>query len=427
MTRRACNLALVRPPSVDSLANSIRASGLPHQLRVEAARRSIANNDHENVSTYARDIYDDLLRPVINGTGVIIHTNLGRSPMNPDRTYPTSFRYSNLELDLAHGKRGSRDKRVGSQIAGYIGAESAIIVNNGAAAILLVLTALAFDRNVLISRGELVEIGGGFRIPEVLESAGAHLIEVGTTNKTRFRDYENAAKDSNAVAILKVHESNYRMIGFTENVPVEKLKTLGLPVIFDIGSGLLDDTVPWMGWPKPSWLKDEPGARQTIQSGASIVTFSGDKLMGGPQAGIIAGKKDFVETCASHPLYRALRPGNLTLDALGETLFAYLDNRAGQLPLWKMAKTSPEELRKRAELMGVGRIVKLKSAIGGGSLPGQEIDSYGIALKGDLTSELRRTEIPIIARMKGPDTVIDLRTVDAKDDAYLKSALCEFD
>ncbi len=413
----------MRPPSVDSLANSLKPSGLPHQLRVEAARRAIANNDHENAAAYASEIYDELLRPVINGTGVIIHTNLGRAPLNLESALDHAFRYSNLEFNLATGKRGSRGERAGSLISRYIGAEAAIVVNNGAAAIFLVLATLAFDRNVVISRGELVEIGGGFRIPDVLESAGARLVEVGTTNKTRLSDYEDAAKISNPALILKVHGSNYKMIGFTETVSVKSLKTLGLPVIFDIGSGLLDESAPWMGWPRPSWLKGEPGAKQTLESGADLVTFSGDKLLGGPQAGVIAGAKQFVEACARHPLYRALRPGNLTLQAMEDTLLAYLDDRADQLPLWRMAKTTPQELKTRAESLDLGRVVQLKSTVGGGSLPGQEIDSYGIALSGDKTSELRKLKIPIIARMEGSDTVIDLRTVDAEDDSYLGSVI----
>ena len=413
----------MRPPSVDSLAHSLESSGLPHQLRVEAARRSIANNDHENAAKYAREILDDLLRPVINGTGVIIHTNLGRSPIDQSRTQETSYRYTNLEIDLRNGKRGSRNQRVGSMIARYVGAQSAIVVNNGAAAIFLVLAANASGRSVIISRGELVEIGGGFRIPEVLSSAGASLVEVGTTNKTRLQDYEKAVQATDAALILKVHSSNYKMTGFVESVSVEALKSLGLPVVFDIGSGLLDENAPWLGRTRPSWLKDEPGARQTLEAGADLVTFSGDKLMGGPQAGIIAGNKSLVETCARHPLYRALRPGNLVLEAMGATLFAYLDNRAGELPLWKMAKASVEELKRRAELINVGRPTPLSATIGGGSLPGQVIDSFGIAINGDLTQSLRKLDTPIIARMEGPDTVIDLRTVDPSDDPYLHIAL----
>ena len=423
IARAGGNLGLVRPPSVDSLAHSLKSSGLPHQLRVEAARRSIANNDHGNAARYAKEISDDLLRPVINGTGVIIHTNLGRSPLRQENSQRGFYRYSNLEIDLKSGKRGSRDKRVGSLLAGYIGAESAIIVNNGAAAIFLVLAAHALGSSVIISRGELVEIGGGFRIPEVLASAGARLVEVGTTNKTRLKDYETAAKDPEAALILKVHSSNYQLTGFVESVPVSQLGSLGIPVVFDIGSGLLDETAPWMGWPKPSWLKDEPGAKQSLANGADLVTFSGDKLLGGPQAGIIAGRREMVEICARHPLYRALRPGNLVLEAMGTTLFAYLDNRADELPLWRMAKLKVEELKTRAERIGIGRPTPLRAAIGGGSLPGQELDSFGIALKGDLTAKLRQLEIPVLARMEGSETVIDLRTVDPNDDDYLRSSI----
>ena len=334
-----------------------------------------------------------------------------------------SFRYSNLEIDLKDGKRGSRNKRVGTMLAKYIGAESAIVVNNGAAAVFLVLAAHAVGKNVIISRGELVEIGGGFRIPEVLASAGATLIEVGTTNKTRLSDYKQAVEAFGAALILKVHSSNYKMTGFVECASVSALKEVGLPVVVDIGSGLLDERAPWLGWPKPAWLKDEPGAMQTLSAGADLITFSGDKLMGGPQAGVIAGKKELVDGCAKHPLYRALRPGNLILDALTSTAFAYLDNRAGDLPLWRMAKIPVEELKRRAHVLGIGQPTPLSAAIGGGSLPGQVIDSFGIAIPGDDTRKLRELEIPVIARMEGPDTVIDLRTVDPNDDAYLKSAL----
>lgn len=354
---------------------------------------------------------------------MIIHTNLGRSPLRHHEKGSDSFRYSNLEFSLASGKRGSRNTRVGPLLARYLGAESAIIVNNGAAAIYLVLAAHAPGRDVVISRGELVEIGGGFRIPEVLASAGARLIEVGTTNKTRLRDYQDAVQSPDVALILKVHASNYKMTGFTESVEVSDLKNLGTPVVYDIGSGLLDETAPWMGWPKPSWLKGEPGAKQSIEAGADLVTFSGDKLMGGPQAGIIAGRKDLVESCARHPLYRALRPGNLILEALRDTVFAYLDNQADQLPLWRMAKTRAEDLRTRAENIGKGEVIALKAAVGGGSLPGQEIDSFGIALRGDWTTALRELKMPIVARMEGRYTVIDLRTVDPKDDGYVKSAI----
>ncbi len=398
---------------------------MPHQLKVEAARRSIANNDFENVQNYAKEIYDDLLRPVINGTGVLIHTNLGRSPLKAAKDQYGGARYSTLEFDLPNGRRGSRAKKVGNLIAGYIEAESAIVVNNGAAAILLVLSALASNRPILISRGELVEIGGGFRIPDVLKASGAQLIEVGTTNKTRLKDYESTSSELESPGILKVHASNYKITGFTESVTIEQLKSLGLEVFFDIGSGLLDQTAPWLGWPTPAWLKNEPGAKQALKSGADIITFSGDKLMGGPQAGIIAGSKDLVARCADHPLYRAMRPGNLVLEALQETIFTYLDNRADTLPIWRMAKIKPETLKLRAEEIGIGKPVSLFGTPGGGSLPGEKIESYGIAIHGDCTRQLRNLDLPIIARMEGPNTVIDLRTVDPMDDQHIKSALCK--
>ena len=363
---------------------------------MEAARRSIAKNDFENIQSYAKELYDDLLRPVINGTGVLIHTNLGRSPLKATGGRHEEARYSTLEFDLPNGKRGSRAKKVGNLIAGYIEAESAIVVNNGAAAILLVLTALASNRPILISRGELVEIGGGFRIPDVLQASGAQLIEVGTTNKTRLKDYQSAANELSSPGILKVHASNYKITGFTESVTIEQLKSLGFEVFFDIGSGLLDQTAPWLGWPTPAWLKNEPGAKQALKSGADIITFSGDKLMGGPQAGIIAGNKELVARCADHPLYRAMRPGNLVLEALQETIFTYLDNRADTLPVWRMAKIKPEALKLRAEEIGIGKAVPLFGTPGGGCLPGQEIESYGIAVQGDFTQQLRNLDLVLL-------------------------------
>lgn len=423
MASKCSNLGVVRPPSVDTLAKSLLPLGLPHQLRVEAARRAILNNDFENVLTYGNELRDQLLRPVINATGVILHTNLGRAPLNRPPREETGFRASNLEFDLGDGKRGSRDKRVGTLIARYIGAESAIVVNNGAAAVFLVLAAHAPNRAVAISRGELVEIGGGFRIPEVLTSSGAILVEVGTTNKTRITDYKNAIENNDVALVLKVHSSNYKMVGFTQSVKIEELAKLGVPVIYDLGSGLLDENAPWMGWPRPSWLSEEPGAKQAIASGADLITFSGDKLMGGPQGGIIAGQTELVNKCAKHPLYRAMRPGGLVLAEMQETIVAYLDNRADQLPLWQMAKLTPEQLKQRAIALNVGEPVPLKGAIGGGSVPGLEIDSFGILVKGDLTKELRHLEIPIIARMEGSSTVIDLRTVSPKDDGYVAKSI----
>lgn len=390
---------------------------------MEAARQAIANGDHENIEIYADRLKGELLQPVINGTGIVIHTNLGRSPLKDMQGRDKRFRFSNLEFDLKNGRRGSRDKRVGPLIAGLVGADAAIVVNNGAAAVFLALSALAKGKAVLISRGELVEIGGGFRIPDVCEASGARLVEVGTTNKTRLRDYENAKLQHGAEIVLKVHASNYKMVGFTEQVSIGDLRSLGTDLICDIGSGLLDENAPWLGRERPKWLGSEPGARQALLQGADLITFSGDKLMGGPQAGIIAGKRDLVETCSRHPLYRAMRPGSLVLSALQETVAAYLDNDAQNLPLWKMARAAPEELLERAKALGVGEVVSLKSAIGGGSLPGIELDSYGIALPGDQTTKLRSMNPPIIARMEGANTVIDLRTVDPGDDPHIIDAV----
>jgi L-seryl-tRNA(Ser) seleniumtransferase len=303
-----------------------------------------------------------------------------------------------------------------------MGAESALIVNNGAAAVLLALAALAPGRDVIVSRGELVEIGGGFRIPEVMAVSGARLIEVGTTNRTRLADYRLALSDQTA-AILKVHQSNYRMMGFTEAASVAELATLTPPVIADIGSGLLDATTPWLAEGPPSWLVGEPAARQTIAAGAAVVTFSGDKLLGGPQAGILAGRRELIDACGRHPLARALRPGGLILQALQRTALGYLRRDANAIPFWAMATVAPDALRARASELGVGSVVACSSIPGAGSVPGLEIPSFGVAMQGDHTAALRALDPPILARVSEGATVCDLRTVDPADDAVLAKAL----
>ena len=303
-----------------------------------------------------------------------------------------------------------------------MGAEAALVVNNGAAAVLLALTALARGREVLVSRGELVEIGGGFRIPEVMAVSGAKLVEVGTTNRTRLGDYRRALTDDTA-GILKVHQSNYRMLGFTEATPVAELTRLGPLVLADIGSGLLDAAAPWLGEGPPSWLAGEPAARQTLAAGAALVTFSGDKLLGGPQAGIIAGRRELVDACARHPLARALRPGGLVLQALQATALAYLRRDGRAIPFWAMATLPVDALRARAEGLGTGRVVECASVPGGGSLPGLEIPSFGVAVAGDQTAVLRAFDPPIVARVHDGATVCDLRTVDPADDAVLAKAI----
>ena len=308
-----------RPPSVDALARELALRhSLPHAVLVDIARRAIANGSLTDVKKLADELAGDLvqslLREVVNATGVLLHTNLGRAPVASQ----TSSRASNLELDMATGERGSRQSTVGKLLALLCGAESAIVVNNNAAAVLLVVAALANSRDVAVSRGESVEIGGNFRIPEVTEQSGARLVDVGTTNRTRLRDYKKAIdKRGNDIAlVLKVHPSNYKVSGFVEETPVRELATLSVPVAVDIGSGLIDNTCPWLETRAPSWLSNEPAARQTLNDGAALVMFSGDKLFGGPQCGVIAGRADLVEACAQHPLARALRPGSTTMLAM---------------------------------------------------------------------------------------------------------------
>ncbi len=326
-----------RPPSVDALARSIAGSGLPHPILVEVARAAIADGEteHEQVAARAETYRRSLLTPVVNATGVLLHTNLGRAPL----AHRQSARAQTVEFDLATGERGSRQTAVGQLFATITGAEAAMVVNNNAAAVLLVVAALAAGRDVAVSRGESVEIGGAFRVPEVMEQSGARLVDVGTTNRTRLTDYERAiVRHGNDVALLmKIHPSNFRVEGFVEETSIAELATLDRPVVADIGSGLLDATVPWLKGAPPAWLAGEPAAVQALGDGADLVTFSGDKLLGGPQAGIIAGSADLVRQCAGHPLARALRCGGLVLAALQDVALAYLDKRAGtDIPFWRM-------------------------------------------------------------------------------------------
>lgn len=420
-----------RPPSVDSLARSLSHIDLPHPLLVDAARQAIAAGDVSSAEHIALDIWNSLLRPVINATGILAHTNLGRAPLStPANDADAPTRGSNLEFDLRTGQRGNRQAGISRLLARLCGCEDALVVNNNAAAVLLVLAALAEDRDVAVSRGESVEIGGGFRIPEVMEQSGARLVDVGTTNRTRVNDYRKAVnrRHADVALILKVHPSNYRIEGFVESTSVEDLSTVGPPVVADIGSGLLDSTCPWLSAGPPTWLIGEPAARQSLAAGASLVTFSGDKLMGGPQSGIIAGRADLVRACASHPLARALRPGGLVLAALHRTASAYLDKSAERsIPFWQMATVSEAALSTRASHIttttGRGRVVPCLALPGAGSVPGASIASMGIALDGDHAAALRSFQAPIIARVKDGQTILDLRTVDPADDSVLIAAL----
>jgi L-seryl-tRNA(Ser) seleniumtransferase len=413
-----------RPPSVDALARSLADCGLPHPLLVDAARRAIAAGDPSGARAQAVAIARTMLQPVINATGVLLHTNLGRAPL----AHLQGATYSNLELDLVTGERGSRSAHAAALMARACGGEAGLVVNNGAAAVLLVLAALARNRSAVVSRGELVEIGGGFRVPEVMAESGACLVEVGTTNRTRLADYERALADpaTDVALVLKVHKSNYRIEGFTGEVGVEALAGLGapsVPLVVDLGSGLLDSACPWLPGGPPAWLRDEPAARQTLSSGADLVVFSGDKLLGGPQAGVIVGRADLVAACARHPLARALRPGGLVLGALQDVALAYLGRSAQHLPFWRMATVPVAELERRAAALGVGAAVSTTSVTGGGTLPGVDVPSAGIALDGDRTTALRTFSPPVIARVHEGQTIVDLRTVEPADDATVTEAV----
>ena len=434
---------------------SLDASELPHALVAECAREAVAEarrrlargtehqtsgpagdtdaSDLEAVIGDAQARVDDrrsaLLAPVVNATGVLLHTNLGRAPLDATAraAMTAAAGYTNIEYRLDTGTRGSRQDHGGALLALACGAEAGFVVNNNAAAVLLVLATLARDRDVLVSRGELVEIGGGFRVPEILAETGAALVEVGTTNRTRISDYERAVSERTAI-LLKVHASNYRMVGFTEATPVEQLATLGPPVVVDAGSGLLDERTPWLTEP-PAWLGDEPGVRQCLEHGAALVTFSGDKLLGGPQAGIIVGRADLVALLAGHPLARALRPDKVTLAALEAVALAYLGGDGGAIGLWRMATTPVAALRDRATAMVAtlpgATVVDTEAAAGGGSVPGRTIPSAGVAVPvADVDVALQRLRsVRVVALGRDGAVVCDLRAVDPSDDDRLGRAL----
>lgn len=435
----------MRPPSVDSLARSLEHTGLAHPICVEVARETIerhSGQSHEEIGQYAQQAARirerRLLTAVINATGTLLHTNLGRAP------WPTSTQgsYLNLEFELETGKRGSRQRPVGELFALLTGAEKAIIVNNCAAAVTLITAALAGGRSVCVSRSELVEIGGGFRVPEVVAQSGANLVEVGTTNRTRASDYRSAiaAADSDIAMALLVHQSNYKIVGFTEAPSVASLANLDVPLVCDIGSGLVDAACPWLEHGPPSWLDGEPAAKQTLAAGADVVCFSGDKLLGGPQAGIIAGRADLVDAAARHPLARAFRPGSLVLSSLQDLAIKYLERDGNSIAFWEMATRELDALTLRATTIEQAlldsatvntssarrvrfSVTAMDSVPGGGTLPTVTIPSAGLSFEGDHVDVLRNLDRPIVARVHEGKTLLDLRTVDPADDAYLIAAL----
>ena len=355
------------------------------------------------------------LRPVINATGVILHTNLGRAPLSRaalDAVALAGQGYATLEFDLARGERGSRAVHAERLLTRLTGAEAALVVNNCAAALLLVLSALARGKGVLVSRGQLVEIGGGFRVPDVMKQSGAKLVEVGTTNRTHLRDYQEALDERTAL-ILRAHHSNFKIIGFTTEPALVKLCALGRPVVDDLGSGALLDTAAF-------GLAHEPMVQESIAAGAAVVAFSGDKLLGGPQAGIIVGRADLLARIKKHPLARAVRADKVTLAALAATLLHYLkDEAAREIPLWRMIAAAPAELQRRAEswraALGAGVVLAGESTIGGGSLPGASLPTWLLALPAKapnaFAARLRALPTPIIARVGEGQVLLDPRTV----------------
>ena len=347
------------------------------------------------------------LRRVLNATGVIVHTNLGRAPLPAaalERVTEVARGYSNLEYDLAEGARGSRQDHLAGLLRRLTGAEASLVVNNNAGAVLLALAALAEGREVVVSRGELIEIGDGFRIPDVLARSGARLVEVGTTNRTRAADYERAIGPETAL-LLRVHQSNFRVVGFAEQPATAQLAAVArrheLPLVDDLGSGALVR------------LPDEPTPADALAAGADLVCFSGDKLLGGPQAGIVAGRADLVERLRRHPLQRALRADKLTLAALEGTLTLYLD-RPGEIPVLRMIEEPAESVRARAErLAGLtgGAVEETVARVGGGALPLAELPSFACALEEQLAEQLRGGEPPVVAVVRDGRTLLDCRTL----------------
>lgn len=428
-------------PPVDVLADRVE-SDLPRPLIVEAARialdqarSDIANGvppePHQTVRHVVRAMARGAGVRVINASGVLLHTNLGRAPWSKraiDRASLAAAGYTNLELDIDTGERSRRGGYVERLLEKLTGAESALVVNNNASALLLSVAATSKGKAVPVARGELIEIGGSYRLPEVMEASGARLIEVGTTNRTRLGDYQTAVQTYRCGAILKVHPSNYRVEGFTEEAALDDLVDIaranGLPMIYDIGSGLLDSEVRWL----PAWLHGEPAARQALATGADLVTFSGDKLLGGPQAGVMAGSEEIVARLRSNPLTRALRVDGVTYAALAATLEVYLEGDVNSIPFWRHALLEDKDLRPRTERLAgvVGGLVQTgTSRVGAGSAPGIDIPTPHVRLAGKHTlyETLLAEEQPILARRDAGDLVLDLRAVDPDDDEAVAATI----
>jgi L-seryl-tRNA(Ser) seleniumtransferase len=401
-------------PSVDRLAVAVARAELADRRAALLAGEEPGDDD---LVAAARARLQPSLRRLLNATGVVVHTNLGRAPLAAQAraaVTEAATGYSNLEFDLDRGERGSRHDHVAHLLCQLTGAEAALAVNNCAAAVLLAVAVLAGrDAEVVVSRGQLIEIGGSFRIPEVIAQAGAKLVEVGTTNRTRLADYQAAIGDRTA-AVLRAHPSNFRVLGFVEQVEIEELCALGPPVIDDVGSGVVtEDLVA---------LADEPAVRRSVRAGASLVTFSGDKLLGGPQAGLLIGRRDAIERCRRHPLARALRIDKLSLAALEATLRMYLDPELAhrELPVLAMLNADPASLAARAARVAEGtggRVVEAVARVGGGALPLLELHGPAVALEPGqdgadaLAAALRRGNPPVVGQIHDGLLLLHARTL----------------
>ena len=432
-------------PSVEELAASLPE--VPHTLAVKAAREAIAarreavmggaaaeGDLREDALARARAADRPSLRRVVNATGVIVHTNLGRAPLPDaalDAVREAAAGYSNLEYDMGGGARGSRHAHVEGLLCELTGAEAAIAVNNCASAVLLAAAALAGGRELVVSRGQLVEIGGSFRIPDVVAQSGARLVEVGTTNRTRLADYERALGPDTG-AVMRAHQSNFRTVGFVEEVEIEELCAAatgaGVPVIDDVGSGALAERLPE--------LADEPPVRRSVAAGCAVTCFSGDKLLGGPQAGLMVGTAEAIERCRKHPLARAVRIDKLSLAALEATLRLYLDPARAlrEIPVLRMLVAGEAELRGRAELMravvgDAARVIAAAGKVGGGALPLLELEGPVCAVDpGDvgideLARRLRGADPPVVARAREGWLLLDPRTLDDEEARLAASAV----
>ena len=438
---------LLRSPALAETISQYGDRAVTEAIRAEldALRKAILANLTDTMpgqETLARRIsnrvrMDSLpsFRRVINGTGIILHTNLGRACLSEKAAQAAAdaaSSYSNLEYELTAGKRGSRYSHVEALLCKLTGAESALVVNNNAAAVLLVLSALTQGGQVIVSRGELVEIGGSFRIPEIMEACGAQLKEVGATNKTHLGDYERAITEQTK-ALMKVHTSNYRIIGFSETPALPDLVMLGhergLPVIEDLGSGCLLDLNRF-------GIHDEPTVQDSVRAGVDVVSFSGDKLLGGPQAGIILGKKQYMDVLKKHPLNRAMRVDKMTLAALEATLRSYEADAAEEIPVIAMLSAKPEMLREKAEKLSAmlasagisAEVLPVEGRVGGGSVPNHSLPSFAVAFDGNITAleeTLRLGIWPIIGRIHEGKYLLDVRTLFEEDFSTIVTAVRE--